>query len=617
MIVNQLLPLLLAGWTALAPAGEVHQVRIAPSGEETEITIQASGELEVKDFLLTDPVRLIVDIEGARHDLPRYTYEGISRGGVLRMRTSQFRDGVVRLVFDLRTARQYRITRSGDRIHVRFANPAGAFRPWSSGEGRLASTTVRDNGSPLASSRSADRDDAYAGAGGGDPASVREEGIHPTRSAQQSGQPRISVAYEQANMLDVLAGFSEFAGVSIVPSSNVGDITVRGVEIRDKPWDVALDAILQSHGLGWKRLESGIILVDAIQAIRSRDTLQTETRVFRVNYADASDVAAAVQNVASGQANVTSYAGTNSIIVTDVPQAVSRMDSLVSVLDRRTPQVSIEAKIVFVDRTDVLDLGISYELRDDDLAASTFSLGKGSAPPITGTVNNPIVDVGGGAVAAIANANAVVAQSALEIMAGIAVGDFNIFAFIDALREERLSDLQAAPTIQVMDNESAEIQVGEDVPIRVLEAGAQTEQAQATVRFEQTGIILSVTPHVTNNNQVVLDISAENSNLLSQRQNVGFSIQRQRGQSRVLVDNGETAVIGGLTQSQVTTNRTGIPILMDLPLVGGLFRRTFRTEDKEDLIILVTPHVVTPTAGGSSSSPMSSAEAGGGGNLSG
>ncbi len=542
--------------------GEVTEVRISSEAGRTAITIATRGTVRMREFLLEDPPRLVVDVEGARHALPGHVYDGVRRGAVRRLRTSQFREDVVRLVFDLTAPFAYGVERRPGEVTV-LLEGGGSFAAWSTA---AASTDA---------SRTPDR--------------ARSASAAPARGLRAAGQPRISVTYDSAPMLEVLAGFAEFARMSIVPGSGVTEKTVRGVEIVDRPWDVALDAILRAQGLGWRRLEGDILLVDDLAALQARDTLRTETRVLRIDYAGADSVARVLEQLASERGEVVPYRGTNSIIVTDVPPVVARMDSLVRVLDRRTPQVSIEARIVFVDRTDVQSLGIGYSLRDHDGPASAVSdeLAEGRDPPR--------VDLTGDALSTLANAAGRLPSATLQILAATAFGDFSLFAFLDALATRELTDVQAAPTIQVVDNERARIQVGDDVPIRVLERSAQAEQAQATVRFEPTGVILEVTPQVTNGNQVLLDIRAERSGVSLGQPDVGFTVNRQIGETRVLVDNGETAVIGGLTRSELTESTTGIPGLMSLPIVGGLFRTRQRREFKEDLIILVTPHVTAPT----------------------
>lgn len=601
MIMRHALPLLLALWTAGPTADPaVQEVRISAAGDETEIAVLAGEVVEVRDFLLDDPARLVLDLEGTSHALPRNEFEGIGRGGVVQLRTSQFRDGVVRLVFELDERSTYRVVREGEWIYVRLPNAGGSFVPWSAGgtdagEAPGATASGLDRGGSATSPV-----EEPAGEGGSASSTPLQE--------VSSQQPKISVTYDSASMLDVLAGFSEFSGMSIVPGEEVAGRTVRGVEIHDQSWDVALDAILTSQGLGWQRTESGILLVDDLATLRGRDTLQSETRVLRINYAGADSVAQALQRLATPErGQVVSYQGTNSVIVTDAPSVVTRMDSLVRVLDRPTPQVSIEAKIIFVDRTNVNQLGLVYDLRDKtgprvpEIVPGGPPGGETGGGESGGGGESQEVDITGSSIASIANANDRVTSPALQILASTAFGSFSLNSFIEALQTHQLSDVQAAPSIQVVDNHQARIQVGERTPIRVLESGAQLEQAQVSVQFEDTGIILEATPHITNNNQILLDLSAERSGLGEATADVGLIFDRQQGETRLLLGDGETAVIGGLTLSEVSRSEAGIPLLMDLPLVGPLFRTTRETETKQDLIILVTPHIVEVPESGSSS----------------
>ena len=579
--------------TALGQTAEVREVRIAAVGSDTEITILAEGEVAARPLMVADPPRLILDVEGASHGLARDRYEGIGRGGLIGMRALRFQPGVVRLVFDLAAEVEYRVAREAGTVRVTFRNEGPPFAPWS----------TRDEGEAS--------DGREATEAGDDP--------RPTPDALREAEPRISVVYDSASMLDVLAGFSEFANISVVPNADVGALAVRGIDIRDQPWDIALNAILSAHNLGWHTTEGGILVIDWLENLQARDQLLSETRVIRINYAHADSIAEALQHLATpNRGQVVAFSGSNTVIVTDAPSVVARMDTIISSLDRRLPQVAIEAKIIFVDRSDVEELGIMYDLKERDGAVVTHGLNEripapdpGSSPqlidrdgddvaetPYFERTDEMLVNVGGDAIAALANANDRPLLPALQILTALAFGDFSLFAFIEALESHQLSDVQAAPSIQVVDNAHARIQVGERTPIRVLEAGAQTESARVNVQFEDTGIILDVVPHVTNNNQIRLELMAERSGLKLGLADVGFVFEKQIGETTLLLDDGETAVIGGLTLSEVSRSESGIPVLMNLPLLGALFRTTRENELRQDLIILVTPHIIHPIPAG-------------------
>ncbi|WP_423927512.1 secretin N-terminal domain-containing protein [Candidatus Palauibacter sp.] len=582
---------------------EVREVRIATAGTDTEITVVVGGEVTARHLMIQDPPRLILDLEGAVLGLGRDRYEGIGRGGVIRMRSSQFQPDIVRIVFDLALDLDHEVVTDPGAVRVTFPNRGPPFPPWST----AAETTEAET--TEAETTAAETTEARAGPG------------EPSRTlaAVRQEEPRISVVYDSASMLDVLAGFSEFADISVVPNGEIASVTVRGIDIRAQPWDIALNAILSAHNLGWHTTESGIIVVDWLENLQARDQLLSETRVIRINYARADSVAEALRHLATpNRGQVVAFSGSNTVIVTDAPSVVARMDTIIASLDRRLPQVAIEAKIVFVNRTDVQQLGIVYDLKERDGAFVEQGLNELIAAPDPNEppqlvdhdgdgvsdesffrqTNETLVNLSGDAIAALANANDRPLLPALQILTSVAFGEFSLFAFLEALESHQLSDVQAAPSIQVVDNAHARIQVGERTPIRVLEAGAQTEAARVNVQFEDTGIILDVIPHVTNNNQIRLELMAERSGLKLGLSDVGFVFEKQIGETTLLLEDGETAVIGGLTLSEVSRSESGIPGLMHLPWIGALFRSTKENEVKQDLIILVTPHIIGGPRGG-------------------
>jgi len=291
---------------------------------------------------------------------------------------------------------------------------------------------------------------------------------------------------------------------------------------------------------------------------------------------------------------VVSDSGTNSLLITDVPSRMADLMTFVRDLDFRTPQVAIKAKIIFVDRSRLEDMGFRYDLRTNRQFSTAIFPGYDSTgvPSIT----SDRVALGGNALTGVANAKANVANPTLSLLFSTAMGAYSLTTFLDALREQDLSDVQAEPSIVTLDNRPATIFSGQQIPFRVVDAGASASGGsslpRATTSTVDAGISLAVTPHITNNRQVLLTLAAENSNAQLQASDVGFIINRQRANNQLLVSDGETAVIGGLTVTTVDSVKQGIPILMDIPWLGRLFSRSSRTERKRDLLILVTPHIL-------------------------
>jgi type IV pilus assembly protein PilQ len=173
-----------------------------------------------------------------------------------------------------------------------------------------------------------------------------------------------------------------------------------------------------------------------------------------------------------------------------------------------------------------------------------------------------------------------------------ALGGFTLTSFLSALERQDLSDVQAEPVITTLDNRKADILVGEETPVRVVDVGTNGD-AKSTVQFKETGIRLTVTPHVTANRQIAMELHTERSALqIIGETDLGFNFSTQKADNQLLVNDGETAVIGGLTVTEVTSGRTGIPLLSGLPIVGKLFGFTRTRETRRDLIILVTPRIV-------------------------
>jgi type IV pilus assembly protein PilQ len=614
------------------PDATVTSLRLVPTAGRADVVIHVDGTVTYKHFTLSNPDKIVVDLTGATLGLPEGdSYDGVARGGITRIRYSQFTKTVVRVVLTLDKVHAYDVTQTGSEVRISVATDRPSFAPWQVGGAGADSADA-----PLARVQP---DDAAAPA-------VAASAIAPTANPrpssalaapprkQQSQEPRITWTFENAPINDVLSTFSAFTGRTILPSRNVsGTVTAN---IVNQPWDVALKEIMNANGYDVTVNPDGIIVVDTFQALAARQaTIPLVTRNVRLNYARAAAVMPMVKarlsrvcagtpgvpqqpvvtQPAPGQPTttppgegapeiesfacpqrgaVTADTITNSVSITDIPSALPDLERYARSLDLRQPQVNIRAKIILVDRTTLEGLGLRYDLGSqqqffNDVVPRLDSLGQ----PLT---NAGQILLGGNTISAIADATARIPSAALQLVFSSAMGNFDFTTFLEALQTNTLVDVQAEPSTSVLNNRTANLTSGTQVPIRVVDAGSaagNTSNApRATVQMQQTGIILTVTPQITNNRQVQMKVHVEDSDVQFQSNDVGAVFPKQSFDREVLVADGETAVMGGLTQTTVNSTRSGIPVLIDLPIIGRLFGVSNRTETKRDLLILLTPHII-------------------------
>jgi len=245
------------------PAGEVTTVSVVPTPGEAQILIAVRGSVDVKDFILREPDRLVIDIVGATLS-PGSAYDGVLRGGITDIRYAQFRSDVVRVAIYLDRSRTYRVERLDDAIQVSFGTDQ-SFLAWSSASPALLQP-------PPAPAR-------------------RPEVVTPvtnTAATPVQGQQaaRITVTWDRANIGDVVAGFAAFSGRTIIIGKEVkGEVTA---EIKNQPWTEAFAAVLATQGLQAVELPGGIIRVDSPSALSALDSTEPlTTRMVPVNYASA------------------------------------------------------------------------------------------------------------------------------------------------------------------------------------------------------------------------------------------------------------------------------------------------------------------------------------------
>src|SRR5207253_10310380 len=191
--------------------------------------------------------------------------------------------------------------------------------------------------------------------------SIEEYLAAHAKDAAQSQAPRITVTWDKADIQEVVAGFAAFSGRTIVV--NKGITGAVSAEIKNQPWDLAFNAVLESQGLAVNTLEGGIFqVIDKKDLARADSTVPVETRLVRVNYARASSLVPAIQSIVSKRGAVVADSSTNGLVITEIQSRIRLVEDFVKGLDIRTPQVSIQAKIIFIDRTDVEELGVKYDL---------------------------------------------------------------------------------------------------------------------------------------------------------------------------------------------------------------------------------------------------------------
>jgi type IV pilus assembly protein PilQ len=610
----------------MPPAGSVTALSVVPGSGHADVVIAVEGlSIEIIDFTLENPRRIVVDLKGTTLGMSARLYDKVTRGGITNVRMAQWKPEIVRIVLDLDGPREYSVVREEHDVRVSVNGPDD-FAAWRIGGARAAVVSDLSVSAPAAAA-------SATAAPAASPAPVPAVQMDPPARSeppakaaapkafepQQSQEPRISVEFQDTEIRDVIMSFSVFSGRTIVVGKGVAGLVT--ASIKDQPWDVALRSILQSQGLNALEDATGIITVDSYANIADRAKVEPLfTHVISVNYAKAETMANTVKSLlgagcgggatpAGGGAAAPAAAGattcsargsasfdekTNTVIVTETPSRLADIESYIHDLDIRTPQVSIKAKIIAVDRTSTEQLGLSYDLGSANTFSNQLVTRFIDAAGTQAVPGNYRVNLSGDGLAGVANATRQYqSSSALSLIYNMTLGGFNLTSFLDAMSQQQLTDVQAEPSVTTVDNKEATIFAGLNIAY-LLTPPIIPGQIQATapqIQKQDIGITLRVTPHVTANRQVLMDVYAEQQ-VLQTITVAGPTVAKRNSTNQVLVADGETAVISGLTQTQIIRNRTGIPFLMNLPGIGKLFSQSDSKEQKQDLLILVTPHIV-------------------------
>jgi len=415
-----------------------------------------------------------------------------------------------------------------------------------------------------------------------------------------TGQP-VVLDFQGADLRAVLRTFAEISGLNMVI-----DPAVQGtvdVALRDVPWDQALDIILRANKLGYSidgtivRIAPLTVLADEEaqrRKLSEEQALSGELRVFTrsLSYAKAEDIAPLLVRTALTQRGTVQVdARTNTLIITDLPNALQTVTDLIGTLDKAQPQVEIEARIVQTSRNFARTLGVNWGFNGrvaQDLGNTTGLAfpNQGSLTGRTGGVQGPIQGEIIDHAATVVNLGVGGAASAIGLALGSVNGALNLDLALSALEQSGQGHILSTPRVSTQNNIEAEITQGLQIPIQTVANNT------VTVTFKDAALTLRVTPQITAANTVIMRIAVENATPdFSRAVNLIPPIDTQRAITQVLVADGETTVIGGIyiNNQQTVTDRT--PVLSRIPLLGWLFKRDDVRDNSRELLIFITPRI--------------------------
>ncbi|MEM0910090.1 MAG: type IV pilus secretin PilQ family protein [Pseudomonadota bacterium] len=411
-----------------------------------------------------------------------------------------------------------------------------------------------------------------------------------------SGSP-ITLNFQDVPVRQVLQIIAQVNGFNLVTTDTVtGNVTIN---LDSVPWDQALDMILEIRGLG-KKLEGNILLVAPAAELAARETqqLQSQQQVqalaelktanIVINYAKASDLAAILASengsILSERGAVSVDERTNTLLIRDIQASIDNARELIEILDIPVKQVLIESRMVTV-REDF----------DEQLGVRWGFTGRGSESAVSGTIRG-VDAANSGVVPDLTdrlNVNLPVASPAGRIGFQVAsLMDGNILDLeLSALESENKGEIIASPRITVANQQEAYIEQGTEIPfVQAASSGA------TAVEFKKAVLSLKVTPQITPDNRIILDLVVTQDTrgeTVQTSTGPAVAIDTQEIKTQVLVENGETIVLGGIFQQTTTDDVSKVPLFGDLPVVGSVFRTTQQLEAKRELLIFVTPKIVT------------------------
>lgn len=590
----------IATTAAAEPSRNLVGVDIVEAGDGgATVILETDGRVEVESRVLQDPDRLVLDLHGTVSRLDQRSYL-VGGGPVARVRAGQFEldpAPVSRVVFDLDAPIAADVRATDDGVVVSFAagtTPVLAAEPVAEPRPAARSGAEEPTGRAVAVEAIED----LLGRGTELAAPAPASSMAPAQSAPASGfetkqissgevqytGKRISLNLVDADIKQLFRLFHDVSGLNFVLDPSVdGRVTV---VLDNVPWDQALDLVLKNNGLD-KVLENNVIRIAPTQklaqeaaqrkALKEAKELEVEpiTITRTLSYAKAEDVEEVIREggILSPRGKVIVDDRTNTLIISDIPKKVQPLDTLISTLDTETPQVMIEARIVETTRQFTQDLGVVWGF--SAIADSSRGTQTGIAFPYNARADYSLNLPGDGT------------ASNLAFKFGNILDSFTLDVALNTLETDGRGRVLSSPKIATQNNEAAEIEQGVRIPV------VNTTATEINVEFVSASLRMEVTPQITAEGTIILDVTVENNSPDFQN-TVGDvpPINTQRAQTKVLIADGGTTVIGGIFTVNEGTSEVGVPWFRKIPGLGWLFKSTNVTQQNRELLIFITPRIL-------------------------
>jgi len=632
-----------------APAGAtstsavISSVAITQAPERSAVRVEGEGRLDVHAGRMQNPDRLVLDFAGARLAVQKTVIPGNS-APVRGVRIGQYRPDVARVVVDLTTATPYQVSRDGEAVVISFETPSSTpLQPVSSvttltsrqnetsrpefnyvaasprvavarssknlkpsaprfalpseltqPSVTLASFSGKEPVRPDSSTQQAAAQQAVQQANTA--ASTMAQSPAPAPAGKYTGEP-ISVNLKDVDLKDFFRLIHEISGLNVVLDPAVkGTLTIVLDEV---PWDQALDIVMQNNSLD-KQLNGNVL------RIATRSTLKSEAETMRdleraqaeaiapvtvprvLSYAKAASMAPLLKKFLSSRGDILFDDRSNQLIIRDIPSVIPTIDNLIRNLDRKSQQVEIEARVVSASRSFAIDIGTQLGFAGQASNGRSVAGGDSTVGTSSVTSTPPPFFTSSGTSSLPLNTNLGAGAPTSGIFLGHRSPNFAIDFFITASEAKGVGKLLSKPKVITQNNEKATIKQGQKIPIQT------TINNTISVQFIDAVLKLEVTPQITAEGTVFMDVLVENTQIDTGIPRVSGipALDTESAETKVTVADGGTVVIGGIIISSQRTDIQQVPLVGSLPIIGHLFKRTSVTTQSQELMFFLTPRII-------------------------